>query len=93
MARTEVDFNDDFFDDLGHSAAVVGLCRTAAESALGVMRSTAPEDSGDYKRGFHITTRESAHRTVVVVENNDPKTLLIEAQKGIMARALKKAGR
>jgi hypothetical protein len=94
MARGgEVEFNDAFFDELGSSSAIVALCVGVAETAAGIMRSTAPTATGDYAAGFVVSLRQAGHRTVAVVENEDPKTLLIEAQKGIMARALKKAAR
>jgi hypothetical protein len=93
MVDNGVQINDAFFEEIGKSAPVVKLLTEKADAAAAAMRSDAPSDTGAYKRGFKVKTRQSRYRTVVIVENEDPKTLLIEAKKGIMVRALKRTGK
>lgn len=87
--QTEVDFNERFFDEILRSAQVDGLCRAKADQALAVARATAPVDTGAYRDGLAVEPRESAHRRSWRVVGHDPKTLLIEARTGNLARALK----
>jgi hypothetical protein len=88
-ARTTVDFNPKFFDEIMKSAKVEALTTELADEVLAVAKHTAPVDSGDYRAGLHKETRETQYRTVVRVVGDDPKTLLIEAKTGNLARALK----
>lgn len=92
MARkgqTRIDFNERFFDQILRSAQVDGLCRSKAEQALAVARATAPVDTGAYRDGLEVEPHESAHRRSWRVVGHDPKTLLVEAMTGNLARALK----
>ena len=91
MADNQMEFNDAFFEQLGTSPGVTALCQGVAEKVLAEIKATAPVDSGDYKEGFEIRTERSGHRNVVRVVGTDVKTMMVEAQKGIMARALQKA--
>lgn len=93
MAKNTVEFNQEFFEALGTSPKVTKLCTDVAEKVIEEIRATAPEDSGDYKEGFEIRVDRSAHRNTVRVVGTDWKTMLIEAQKGIMARAIQKVKR
>jgi hypothetical protein len=68
---------------------VVEATRQIAESGLDAARGSAPELTGDYKRGLRLERRESRYRTVWRVVGRDRKTLLIESRLGILARALK----
>lgn len=84
-----IQFNNAFFNDLGRSPGVVRLVDHVTEEIADTARSTAPEDSGDYKRGI-ITTGKFQDRYVGLVVGTDPKTMLIESKTGNLARALAK---
>jgi hypothetical protein len=83
-----VDFNSAFFEALGRSPGVVGLVDAAAEKIAATARSTAPVDSGDYKRGIE-TSGKYQDRYVGLVVGTDPKTMLIESKTGNLARAVR----
>lgn len=89
--QTSIKFNDAFFDQILNSAGVRALTRGAAEKALGVAKANAPVDTGAYRDGLGIEEVKREHRTTVMVVGHDPKTLLVEAQTGNLAKALKKA--
>lgn len=77
---------------LTRDPGIVGAVSQATERIAATARSTAPEDSGDYKDG--ITTRlKYQERVVGVVEATDPKSLIIESKTGNLARAVKKSAR
>lgn len=89
--QTSIKFNDAFFDQILNSAGVRALTRGAAEKALGVAKANAPVDTGAYRDGLGIEEVKREHRTTVMVVGHDPKTLLVEAQTGNLAKALRKA--
>lgn len=93
MARasgaTEVTFNTQYFDEIMRTAEVDNLSKQAAEQGASIARHTAPVETGDYKGGIAVESRESRYRRVWMVVGRDPKTLLIEAKTGNLARALK----
>lgn len=89
----EVNFNEEFFENLATSPKVTKLCMTMAENVMAEIKSTAPVDEGDYKEGFKIQVERAKHRNVVRVVGTDWKTMIIEAQNGIMARAIQKVKR
>ena len=93
MAKTKVsvDFNPKFFDEILNSAGVTALTTLAADRALAYARASAPVDTGAYRDGLGLEEVKRAHRTTVMVVGHDPKTLLVEAQTGNLAKALKKA--
>lgn len=94
MARngsTSFEPNQDFFDSLLRSAPVAKLVDDAAERTLAAARASAPEDTQDYKNGLHIEHHDSRYRRVARVVGSDPKTLIVEAKTGNLARALKAA--
>ena len=96
MARagqTSVEFNQSFFDSIMRSAGVQSLQLAAAERVLAAAKASAPVKTEDYKLGLRITRAERKYRTAFLVTGTDPKTLLIEAKLGVLARALKSAGR
>lgn len=90
MARTKVEFDPGFFDNIMKSAKVSSLTKSKAEEALGYAQQSAPVDTGDYRSGLRTQKRTSSYRDVWRVVGNDPKTLLLEAQGGYLARALKR---
>lgn len=87
--QTYIDFNPAFFDEILRSAGVKALCKTKAAQALAIAQSTAPVDTGDYKRGLAIEEVQHAHRTTYQVVGHDPKTMLVESKTQNLARALK----
>lgn len=93
MARMTVDFDPFYFDTIGKSAGVDRLTKERANAVLRAARATAPVKTGDYKRGLKITKTQSRYRNVYRVVGDDPKTLLVEAWTGNLARALRKVAR
>lgn len=86
--RISVDFNPKFFDGILNSAGVKSLTTLAANRALAYAKASAP---GAYRDGLGIEEVKREHRTTVMVVGHDPKTLLVEAQTGNLAKALRKA--
>lgn len=82
-------FNDSFFEELGKSAGVERLTKAAAEKVASAARSSAPVDTGDYKRRLVVVKKQSSKRTVYLVKGTDPKTMLIESKTGNLARSLR----
>lgn len=90
---TQVQFDQSFFDTILRSSGVESLALAAAKRVLSTAQASAPVDSEDYKSGLRIERAEGKYRTVFLVTGTDWKTLLIEAKLGVLARALKSAGR
>lgn len=91
----DVDFNDAFFEKLGRSPEVTGLCLDVGNKVAGIARSTAPRKSNDYADSIHVEVVRRGRRNAVLVKASDPKALLIESTTGNLARALnqvKKSG-
>ena len=74
-----------------YSAGVKSLTTLAANRALAYAKASAPVETGAYRDGLGIEEVKREHRTTVMVVGHDPKTLLVEAQTGNLAKALKKA--
>lgn len=85
---TEFKFNNAFFEELGRSAGVTNLVRAKAEEVAAIARATAPVESGDYRDGIQVRVKQQK-RSVALVVGTDPKTLLVEAKTGNLARALR----
>lgn len=87
MATT---WNNAAMNELARSNAVTQPVMKATEKIAQIIRNDSPVDSGDYRDGIqtHLKFQE---RGVGVIEATDEKSLIIEARKGIMARAVKKA--
>lgn len=90
-SRISVNFNQKFFDEILNSAGVKSLTTLAANRALAYAKASAPVGTGAYRDGLGIEEVKREHRTTVMVVGHDPKTLLVEAQTGNLAKALKKA--
>lgn len=90
MGTTE--FNEQFFQDLLVSPQLEAVCVEAGQRILAEIQATGPEDTGEYLDGFVIRVKRQK-RVVVEVVGTDPKTLLIEARLGVMAKALQRARR
>ena len=84
-----VEFNDAFFSQLGHSPEVTALCVQKAEEVANIARSTAPRDSNDYADSIHVEVVSRQNRNTVLVVASDPKAMLIESKTGNLARAMK----
>lgn len=88
-------FNNAFFQDLSRSPGVQAVTVEAANRVAATARSTAPEDSGDYRAGI-VVRKKFQRRVVALVEGRDPKTMLIESKTGNLVKALqanKRSGR
>jgi len=85
--------NDRFFDELGRSPKVVALVNQKRDQIAAAARAGAPVSSGDYKRGIVTRGKIQNRRYVGLVVATDRKSLLIESQKGVLARALRSVGR
>lgn len=83
-----VKFNNDYFDELSRSPGVIALVDQVTEAVAATARSTAPEDTGDYKDGIK-TSGKMQRRYVGLVQGTDKKTMIIESKTGNLARALR----
>lgn len=86
------EFDDGGIAALTRAPGVVNAVRQATERIAATARADAPEDSGDYKAGIQ-TGIKFQRRPVGLVEATDPKSLIIEARTGNLARAVKKNAR
>lgn len=84
-----VKFNDAVFEQILESAQVRSLCAASAQKALSIARSTAPVQTGDYKKGLGIRTVKHPTRTTWIVQGVDWKTLLVESKTSNLRKALK----
>ena len=94
MARsgdTDIVFNPKFFDTVLREPRVEQVVDAAAGRALRAAQSTAPVDTEAYRDGLHIEHHDSRFRRSARVVGSDPKTMLIEAKTGNLARAVKAA--
>ena len=80
-------FNDSFFDELGHSAAVQALVKSKAEQIASAARASAPVDTGAYRAGIHVEVTRSAHRVIAKVVASADDSMLVESHTGNLARA------
>lgn len=85
----QVNFNQKYFDEIMKSAGVERVTRATAEKVRDVARATAPVKTGAYRDGIVVRRQQTTYRTVHRVVGRDPKTLLVEAKTGNLARALK----
>jgi len=79
-------------DELARSPEITGAVMRETNRIATIIVDDAPVESGGFKTGIHVSTKYQ-ERSVGLVEATDPKSLLIEAKTGIMARAVKKAAR
>lgn len=92
-SNTHVAFNQAYFDQIMRTAAVEQMTKARAEKVFKLAHDTAPVDTGDYQRGLAVERHKSAHRDSFRVVGHDPKTLLVEAKTGHLARCLKAVGK
>ena len=83
-----VTFNNQFFDDLSRSQGVIDLVDAATEAIAETARASAPEATGDYKAGI-ATAGKFQRRYVGLAIATDPKSMIIESKRGVLARALR----
>lgn len=79
-------------DALTRDPGLVAFTQRTTEQLAAAVRANAPEDSGDYKDGIQAGLKYQ-ERVVGVVEATDPKSLIVEAKTGVMARTVKKSAR
>ena len=79
-------------DALTRDPGLVAITMRTTSAIAAVVRSNAPEDSGDYKGGIR-TRLKYQERVVGVVEATDEKSLIVEAKTGVMARSVKRSAR
>lgn len=85
-------FNEQFFDELGRSPAVEQLVtQYAAELAADII-TTGPRDTNDYVNGIKVVVKHQK-RVVALVVATDRKSLLLESKGGYMVRALNRKKR
>lgn len=89
MAKSDVDFNQSFFDNIMKSAKVQEVVKQKAGQALRAAQATAPVDTGEYRDAMTVEKHSSRYRDSFRVVAKDPKSLLIESKTGNLARALK----
>jgi hypothetical protein len=82
-------FNDNFFAEIGTSAPVKKICDDKAKSIADRARSTAPVETGEYRDGIKTSSKRARYRYVALVVATDPKSLLIEAKTGNLVKALR----
>lgn len=87
--QTEVNFNTHYFNNIMKTAGVERVTKAAADRAAAIAKTTAPVDTAAYQQKIGVEARQSRYRRVYRVVGRDPKTLLIEAKTGNLARALK----
>ena len=85
-------FDNAALDELARGPGISGVVLDSAELIASIARADAPEASGAYKAGIKTRVKQQ-RRSVGVVEATDPKSLVIEAKKGVLARATKKAAK
>ncbi|WP_067198925.1 hypothetical protein [Microbacterium sp. XT11] len=79
-------------DALTRDPGIVSVVQQATDRIAEIARADAPTDTNAYKAGIR-TRIKYQDRAVGVVEATDPKSLIIEAKTGNLARAVKKAAR
>lgn len=85
-----VDFNEEFFRDIGTAPELVTIERGIAQRVLEEAVASAPKRSGDYARSLSIEVERHTYRDTVQVVSSDPFAMLVEAKHGTLARALLK---
>ena len=90
MARTKVVLKSPGMADLLRDPGVRADLTARAERVLSAAQS-ARDDTGAYQASLHIV-QATTDRAVVRVVADDPGAMAIEADQGILARALDAAG-
>ncbi|WP_163168105.1 HK97 gp10 family phage protein [Arthrobacter sp. Alg241-R88] len=77
--------------DLLKSAGVRAELTARAQRVLAAAKADPHDDTGDYEAGLHIE-QDTTDRAVVRVVSGDRKGHLMEANYGVLSRALDSAG-
>lgn len=86
-------FRNGFFEELLSSAPVIAVVNEARDRVADRARASAPVgDTGDYKDGI-VTSGKMQKRYVGLVIASDPKSLIVEARTGNLARAVRGSAR
>lgn len=91
MARARVKLNSSGVADLLKSSEVRAFVTERAERVLSAAQADPHDDSGDYEAGLHIE-QDTTDRAVVRVVSGDWKGHIMEANYGVLSRALDAAG-
>jgi len=83
----------DFLDSLGHSDAVMGVCREAAQTVIvnAGVQAAKHGGLGHYTDSLTIEELPRRGRRVIGVVSHDPAGMVLESRYGILARAIKAA--
>jgi len=92
MARARVVLNHSGIAAVLKSPEVAAELHRRAERAAAAARASAPVASGAYLASIKVVDEVHKDRVVSRVYAKDPKSLLVEANTGNMARALDAAG-
>lgn len=84
-----MDFNEGYFQTLSRSEPVQNLLTGIAQEIAETAREDAPVDTKAYKNGIHVEGKFQ-QRAVALVVAGDKKSLIIEAKKHVLLRALNK---
>lgn len=87
MASTRVKLNSGGMEALLKSAEVRADLTERAEKVLAAAQADPHDDTGAYEAGLHIE-QDTTDRAVVRVVSGDFKGHILEANYGILARAL-----
>ena len=90
MARGRVDLNSAGMEELLNSSDVRAELTSRAEQALSAAKADAPVASGEYRDSLKIL-QATTDRAVVRVGSDAPHALVVEANHGVLARALDSA--
>lgn len=86
--KADLDLNHGEIRKFLKSDGVVEALYNEAELILSEAQRLAPVDSGDYRNGLDMD-EDVTDRAVVRVVASDPKSVLIESQRGVLARAIR----
>lgn len=81
-------WNEGFFSEILHSAKVTRLISDPGETVAALARANAQVDTGAYRDGIHMKIVSTPTRNIAVIVASDPKSLIIEARTGNLAKAL-----
>lgn len=82
-------FNENYFNELGTSPPVEAVVVGTAEQVASVARNTAPVFTGEYKNNIEVRKRRTGHRVVAEVVATSDHSMLVESTTGNLSRALR----
>lgn len=92
MTRSKVTLNKAGIRKMLNSPEVVAVLEARGRSVLAAAKADTHDDTGDYERGLRMETQTGRTRARVKVVSGDWKGHILEAEYGILARALDAAG-